>query len=101
MATCSSATWKAFSVVGNSLDQLVRIAIGFFLLLLQQPVVSQQGGQMLGALLEAMWRNPHARRPLLEVRKNSSRIFGLNVVAEAEFNAVFDSWRRGHAQDVL
>jgi tetratricopeptide (TPR) repeat protein len=92
---------EAFSVVGNSIDQLIRIAIGFFLLLSQQPVVSQQGGRMLGALLEAMWRNPHARRPLLQMRKNSSRIFGLNVVAEAEFNAVFDGWRRGHAQDVI
>jgi hypothetical protein len=56
---------------------------------------------LLGALLEAMWRNPQARRSLVEVRKNSSRIFGLNVAAEAEFNATFDNWRRGHTQDVV
>jgi hypothetical protein len=92
---------EAFSVTTNSVDQLIRTALGFFLLLSQKPVVPQQGGRLLGALLEAMWRNPQARRSLMEVRKNSSRIFGLNVAAEAEFNSTFDNWRRGHTQDVV
>jgi tetratricopeptide (TPR) repeat protein len=92
---------EAFSVIGNSVEQLIRIALGFFLLLLQQPLLPHQGGQLLAALLEAMWQNPQARRFLLEVRKSSSRAFGLNFLAEAQFNTVFDRWISQHKEDVV
>jgi hypothetical protein len=88
-------------VTGNSVEQLIRIALGFFLLLSQQPLLPHQGGQLLGALLEAMWQNPQARRLLLEVRKSSPRVFGLNIFAEAQFNTIFDNWISGHKEDVV
>ncbi len=92
---------EAFSVVGGAVDQLLRIMLLFFLQLSQESIVSQGTRRMLAALLEALWQNPQARKPLLGVRKNSGRIFGLNVVAQAEFNAVFDDWQRKHSQDIL
>jgi hypothetical protein len=70
-------------------------------LYVRQPVVSQGLGGLLAALLEALWQNPKARLPLLAVRRNSGRVFGLNVVAEANFNAIFDQWNRQHRNDIL
>jgi len=92
---------EAFSVLGGAVDQLLRIMLLFFLQLSQESVIPQGIGQMLAALLEALWQNPQARKPLLQVRKSSTRIFGLNVVAETEFNAIFDDWLRKHSQDIL
>jgi tetratricopeptide (TPR) repeat protein len=92
---------EAFSVPNTAVDQLLRIILLFFIQLSEESVVSQGVGGMLTALLEALWQNPQARRSLLAVRKISARIFGLHVVAEANFNAVFDEWIRQHIRDIL
>jgi tetratricopeptide (TPR) repeat protein len=92
---------EAFSTPNAAIDQLLRIMLLFYIQLTGESVVSQGAGGMLAALLEALWKNPQARKPLLAIRKNSGRLFGLNVVAEANFNAVFDEWIRQHRKDIL
>ena len=92
---------EAFSIPNAAVDQLLRIVLLFYIQLSEESVVSQGVGGMLAALLEALWRNPQARKPLLAVRMNSARVFGLHVVAEANFNAIFDEWIRQHNKDIL
>jgi hypothetical protein len=67
----------------------------------EESVLSQGAGRMLAAVLEALWKNPRSRKRLLAIRKNSVRVFGLNIVAEANFNSVFDEWYRQHSKDIL
>jgi len=92
---------EAFSLPNAAVVQLLRIMLLFYIQLSGESVVSQGVGGMLAALLEALWKNPQARKPLLAIRRNSARLFGLNVVAEANFNAIFDEWSRQHSKDVL
>ena len=92
---------EAFSIPGASVDQLLRIMLLFFIQLSQESVISQGLGGLLAALLEALWQNPQARLPLMAVRRNSARVFGLNVVAGANFDAIFDQWNSRHRNDVL
>jgi hypothetical protein len=44
------------------------------------------------ALLDAMWKNPAARRSILNLRAKSARMFLLNPVGESQFNGCFDQW---------
>ena len=107
LAAYDPAAWpfaqiaKSFAVPQNAIALLLRIALGFFLLLLQLPVVPQNAGRMLEVLLEKMWSNPEWHPYLLAVRKNSRQIFGLNVPAEHAFNGAFDAWRRNRESGLL
>ena len=92
---------EAFSIPNAAVDKLLRIILLFFIQLSEESVVSQGIGGLVATLLEALWQNPQARLPLLVVRRNSGRVFGLNVVAEANFNAIFDQWNRQHRNDIL
>jgi tetratricopeptide (TPR) repeat protein len=92
---------EAFSIPNAMVDQLLRIILLFFIQLSEESVVSQGVGGLVTALLEALWQNPQARLPLLALRKNSARVFGLNVVAESNFNSIFDNWSRKHSKDIL
>jgi tetratricopeptide (TPR) repeat protein len=92
---------EAFSIPNAAVDNLLRIILLFFIQLSEESVVSQGIGGLVATLLEALWQNPQARLPLLAVRRNSGRVFGLNVVAEANFNAIFDQWNRQHRNDIL
>ena len=91
----------SFALPHNAIALLLRIALGFFLLLLQLPVVPQNAERLLGVLLERMWSNPDSRPYLLAVRKKSQQIFGLNVPAEHAFNQAFDAWRRNRENGLL
>jgi hypothetical protein len=92
---------EAFSIPNAAVDQLFRIILLFFIQLSEEPVVSQGIGGLVATLLEALWQNPKSRLPLLAFRRNTGRVFGLNVVAEANFNAIFDQWNRQHRNDIL
>ena len=92
---------QSFAVPANPVAVLIRIALGFFLLMLQLPVVPQTSGALLTALFEQMWSNPEARPILLSVRQMSQRVFGLNYPAEKAFNDAFDSWQRNRDVGLL
>lgn len=56
---------------------------------------------VLWSFLEAIWRNPSAHKFLLNMRKFSSRYFGVNVIGEAEFNGCFDQWFTNRERSIL
>ena len=56
---------------------------------------------VLWSFLEAIWRNPSAHNFLLNMRKFSSRYFGVNVIGEAEFNGCFDQWFTNRERSIL
>lgn len=87
---------ETFSIPDAAVDQLLRIMLLFFIQLSEE---SQGGGGLVAALLEALWQNPQARIPLLAVQKNSGAGLGLNAVAQANFNFIFDQWSRQHSKD--
>lgn len=92
---------QCFAVPANAVAVLLRIALGFLLLILRLPVVPQTSGALLTALFEEMWRNLEARPILLGVRQMSQRIFGLNYPAEKAFNEAFDVWQRNRDVGLL
>lgn len=107
LAKYNPAAWpfvqvaESFALPQNAIVLLLRIALGFFLLLVQLPVVPQNAGRLLGVLLEKMWSNPEWHPYLLALRKKSQQIFGLNVPAEHAFNEAFDAWRRNRESGLL
>ena len=107
LAGYNTARWPfkqvadCFSIVGTPTNALIQVALNFHLLLLREPVLPQQSGHLLGALFEALWQNPAARRPLLQLRRRSSDVFGVNVIAESQFNMCFDLWYSEHQSDVI
>jgi hypothetical protein len=44
------------------------------------------------AFLDSLGRNAPTHAMVLPLRSMSARLFGLNMIAESEFNAFFDSW---------
>ena len=72
----------------------VRLFLEFFVALQQEALLFQKKALIIRAFLDALWANNSSHDMVLALRPMSSRLFGLNVVAEAEFNAAFDDWFR-------
>jgi len=80
---------------------LIRLFLEFFVALQREPLLFQKKSLIIRGLLEALWANPASHDLVLGLRPMSSRLFGLNVVAEAEFNAMFDEWFRSLNRDAV
>jgi hypothetical protein len=80
---------------------LIRLFLEFFVALQREPLLFQKKSLIVRGLLEALWANPASHDLVLGLRPMSSRLFGLNVVAEAEFNAMFDEWLRSLNRDAV
>ena len=86
------------NVPGNG---LVRQFLGFFVLLHQEQALDQYKGLIVLAFLDALWRNPTTHGAVLSLRSLSSKLFGLNVLAEITFNHFFDNWLRSLNRPLL
>jgi hypothetical protein len=51
---------------------------------------------VLRACLAALAQTPILWQQLMILRRNSQVLFGLNVIAEQQFNSCFDAWTRGY-----
>jgi tetratricopeptide (TPR) repeat protein len=51
---------------------------------------------VLRACLAALAQTPVLWQQLMILRRNSQVLFGLNVIAEQQFNSCFDAWTRGY-----
>lgn len=71
---------------------IVKIFFEFFIMLQRQPLLYQQKFQITGAFLDALWSNPQTHPLVPALGKIGARFFGLNVVAEGEFNAALAEW---------
>jgi hypothetical protein len=90
-----------FQQVNAPGNGLVREFLQFFVLLSQEPALDQYKGIIVQSFLDALWRNSATHGTVLSLRALSSRLFGLNVVAEATFNQFFDNWRRSLNRPLL
>jgi tetratricopeptide (TPR) repeat protein len=48
--------------------------------------------RVMNAVLDAIWKNPAARRSIMNLRSKSAWIFGLNPIGASQFDACFDKW---------
>jgi hypothetical protein len=51
---------------------------------------------VIRACLAALAQTPILWQQLMSLRRNSQVLFGLNVIAEQQFNNCFDAWSRGY-----
>jgi hypothetical protein len=51
--------------------------------------------------LDSLWRNPSTHGIVLSLRSLSSRIFGLNVIAENDFKQFFNGWLRSLTRPIV
>ena len=70
----------------------MRQFLEFFVMLQGEPILPPQKALIVRAFLDSLWRNTATHALVLSPRSMSARLFGLNVIAESEFNAFFDSW---------
>jgi tetratricopeptide (TPR) repeat protein len=87
-------TIEVFREIVMPNGMLIRLFLEFFVALQREPLLFQKKSLIGRGFLEALWANPASHNLVLALRPMSSRLFGLNVVAEAEFNAMFDEWLR-------
>jgi hypothetical protein len=57
-----------------------------------EPILPLQEALVVRAFLDSLWRNAATHGLVLSLRSIIAPLFGLNVIAETEFNAFFDSW---------
>lgn len=90
-----------FQQANATANDLLRQFLGLFVLLQQEPLLIQQKSLLVHAFLNALWRNATTHDSVLSLRSVSARLFGLNVVAESEFNGIFDAWFRSLSRPIV
>jgi hypothetical protein len=92
---------EAFQKTNAPAQGLVRQFLQFFVLLQQEPLLHPQKSLIVREFLDSLWRNPASHNMVLAMRSMSAKLFGLNVVAENEFNLTFDAWFRGLSRPII
>jgi DNA-binding PadR family transcriptional regulator/tetratricopeptide (TPR) repeat protein len=92
---------EVFQQANSPANDLLRQFLGFFVLLQQEPSLIQQKSLVIHAFLNALWRNPATHDSVLSLRSVSAKLFGLNVVAEAEFNRLFHGWLKSLNRPII
>ena len=90
-----------FQQANATANDLLRQFLGLFVLLQQEPLLIQQKSLLVHAFLNALWRNATTHDSVLSLRSVSARLFGLNVIAESEFNGIFDAWFRSLSRPII
>jgi DNA-binding PadR family transcriptional regulator/tetratricopeptide (TPR) repeat protein len=92
---------ETFREIAMPNGMLTRLFLEFFVALQREPLLFQKKSLIVRAMLDALWANPASHDLVLALRPMSRRLFGLNVVAEGEFNAMFDEWLRSLNRDAV
>jgi tetratricopeptide (TPR) repeat protein len=83
---------REFAAPNADTKNLFAILTELVVRIYREPLLPENRCKVITAFLDAIWRNPSTRRGMLDLRANSSRLFGLNSVGESQFNACFDHW---------
>jgi tetratricopeptide (TPR) repeat protein len=83
---------ETFSNHRGNVHSLFKLLAGFVVRFSQEQFLEAKRCLIIRSFLDAFWRNPAARGLLLSMRKFSSRLFGLNVIGQQEFDTCFDGW---------
>jgi hypothetical protein len=92
---------EAFSNQHGNLQSLFRLFAEFVVRLHQEQFLEGKRCLVIRSFLDAFWCNPAARGLLLSMRNFSSRLFGLNVIGQEEFNTCFDGWFKNMQRSIL
>jgi tetratricopeptide (TPR) repeat protein len=92
---------KVFDNSKGDIRSLLGIFADFITKLYRETLLPETRCSVVGAFLDALWKNLQARKILLEIRKSSSRFFGLNAVGETQFNECFDRWVKHNENPIL
>ncbi len=92
---------EVFQQANSPANDLLRQFLGLFVLLQQEPLLTQQKSLLIHAFLNALWRNRTTHDSVLSLRSVSAKLFGLNVIAEAEFNQMFDQWLKSLNRPII
>lgn len=92
---------KVFSNPSTDLASILRTFVGFIVRLYREPLAVETRCQVTRAFLDALLRRPIAVAQLRPLRNMSSRVFGLNVVGQGQFDRCFDRWLESEALGVI
>jgi hypothetical protein len=70
------------------------ILIELILQLYREDFSTEKRYQVTVAFLDAIWKHSNARSSLQNLRANTQRLFGLNLVGKQQFDDCFDRWHK-------
>jgi hypothetical protein len=83
---------KTFSAPTADLQRLLRIFIDFIIKLYREPVSPEIRCSITQTFLDTLSRRTEVAPLLRDVRRVSSRLFGVNEVGRVQFDGCFDRW---------
>ena len=83
---------REFAAPNADVKSLFSILMELVVRIYREALLPESRCKVITAFLDAIWKNPAARRGILNLRANSPRLFGLNSVGESQFNNCFDHW---------
>jgi tetratricopeptide (TPR) repeat protein len=92
---------RVFEKPTGNVQTLFAILVETIARLYREDHLAETKCRVVTAFLDALWENPHLRRNVLQIRRISESIFGLNVVGRQQFNACFDNWHRGKSEGLI
>jgi hypothetical protein len=92
---------RIFENPTGNVQTLFRILVETIARLYREDYLAETKCRVVTAFLDALWKNPHLRENVLQIRRVSERIFGMNVVGLRQFNICFDNWHRGKSERLI
>ena len=83
---------REFAAPNADVKSLFPILTELAVRIYREPLLPESRCKAITAFLDAIWKNPAARRGILNLRANSPRLFGLNSVGKSQFDDCFDHW---------
>jgi tetratricopeptide (TPR) repeat protein len=83
---------REFAAPNADIKSLLPILAELVVRIYREPLLPESRCKVITAFLDAIWKNPAARRGILTLRANSPRLFGINSVGASQFNDCFDHW---------
>lgn len=81
-----------FGAPNADLNVLFPILTELVVRLYREPIPQENRCRVLIPFLDAVWKNPNGRRGLRNLRANTQRLFGLNIIGQTQFEDCFDRW---------
>lgn len=81
--------------------QLLGIFLDFIVKLYRERYLPETKCRIMTAFMDAIWKNVPLRSTILQFRRMSGQIFGLNAVGQQQFESCFDKWYAGQADRLI
>jgi tetratricopeptide (TPR) repeat protein len=92
---------RVFEKPTGNVQTLFAILVDTIARLYREDHLAETKCRVVTAFLDALWKNPHLRRHVLQIRRISGSIFGLNFVGREQFETCFDNWHGGKSERLI